>query len=108
MKLNGKCKVEFEKWLKSNHNLDSIYDKEIEHNIVTTYYVFYELPKSAQYGVLVDFFDSVGIFIDSINVNQNKEAFVCGVNGVQLGYWKSRPEARTKAIEKAIKEFNKQ
>ena len=48
MELTGKCKEEFEKWVYTE-------DASLRE--------FLSVPKSMQYGVLVDYFDSVGIQI---------------------------------------------
>jgi hypothetical protein len=108
MKLTGKCKKEFEKWfrrinIKNNWLLNS----------------FYKLPQSMQYGVFVDFFDSVGIHIqltpyfDSVTkvmlwffTLENKRCV--HLNSHLENKAKTRPEARTKAIDKANKLLNEQ
>lgn len=65
-----------------------------------------------QYGVYVDFFDSVGVTIsnDSCEFTNEFEAvfyqFNTCVNGVNYGWKMSRHEARTKAIEKANEIYN--
>ena len=108
MKLTGKCKEDFEKWFREQQvlKLDSSY----------TEVVFILLSDSMKYGVYVDWFDSVGI-----NVN---------VGGKIGGSWnllflieiydshreivydyklfKTRQEARDKAIEKANEIRNEQ
>ena len=119
MKLTGKCKEDFEKW--ALLNAEYIFDYAIENDDKTgipTYegrYFHYQdiddLPKSMQYGVYVDFFDSVGI---KISVNFTHENFRFD------GWWftiltnndeidkpfDTRQEARTKAIEKANDIYN--
>jgi len=100
MKLTGKCKKDFEKW----YNLEYLFG--IHHIVEFSIDDFYNLPlHSMQYGVYVDFFDSVGIHI-STNAYSPKE--------LSTAYWydiqpqevdctgqNTRQEARTKAIEKA-------
>lgn len=104
MKLTGKCKEDFEMWY-SYH----IYS-ETHH--VFGILLFYKLPFSMQYGVYVDFFDSVGVTIsnDSCEFTNEFEAvfyqFNTCVNGVNYGWKMSRHEARTKAIEKANEIYN--
>tara|TARA_R110000765_G_scaffold6913_1_gene22554 strand:- start:270 stop:647 length:378 start_codon:yes stop_codon:yes gene_type:complete len=121
MKLTGKCKEEFEKW----------YFKTVrgnEENLLgaTNAEWFYLLTKSMQYGVLVDYFDSVGVQIgieffdnsratgfdyqilteddrDFDDENCMDSAKVYSSND----YIGSRPEARTAAIEKANELRNK-
>jgi len=53
MKLTGKCKADFEKWFRTNVPLVDI---NIFNNRTT--------PKSMQFGIYCDFFNSVGIEID--------------------------------------------
>lgn len=108
MKLTGKCKEEFEKWLKTNDN------------ITRSDYNFFEYVSfNMQYGVYVDFFDSVDLYIEIFTVME------WGENIHDLGDWnfiihykgdvesevygkdyKTRQEAREKAIEKAQSIYN--
>ena len=55
MKLTDKCKKDFEKWLLN----EWMFKDERRYNPD----IFNQLPFSMQYGVYVDFFDSVGMFI---------------------------------------------
>ena len=57
MKLTGKCKEEFEKWFVKDIDID---EDEFFNND-TMLYLFYTERESMQYGVYVDFFDSVEI-----------------------------------------------
>ena len=57
--LTDKCKEDFKKWY---HNQDY-------NNLGQYWYWFYEYPISMQYGVYVDFFDSVGIYINDFADN---------------------------------------
>tara|TARA_R110000803_G_scaffold76454_2_gene141093 strand:+ start:1136 stop:1474 length:339 start_codon:yes stop_codon:yes gene_type:complete len=106
MKLTGKCKEEFEKWYKNTNIWVNHLDTQ----------EFLSLPQSLQYGVYVDFFDSVGIYISmmashSHAVDSRFHGFDICVEGdgfcydIDMGY-KTRPEARTKAIEKANEIYN--
>lgn len=71
MKLTDNCEKDFEKWLHENNH--ESYNYAIENNDDTgiptyegRYFHFqdiYNFPFSMQYGVLVDFFDSVEIYI---------------------------------------------
>jgi hypothetical protein len=106
MKLTGKCKEAFEKWFIK-------YRKENALRLVVK--DFYLLPPSMQYGVYVDFFDSVGIWIsDSFSnghIIGSKRGYFCSIfNGRDVTEYtetvSTRHEARTKAIEKADELYN--
>jgi hypothetical protein len=57
MKLTGKCKEDFEKWFLTTPD-------SVKYNPL---HFFYEdLSEAMKYGVYVDFFDSVEIYIDII------------------------------------------
>jgi len=96
MKLTGKCKVDFEKWY-----IDFFADEDY------LYYFNKCGHPSEQYGVSVDFFDSVGI-----NLEVNKSRFISmyyvyvNMKTVPTETVKTRPEARNSAIEKANEIYN--
>tara|TARA_R110000823_G_scaffold313131_1_gene440441 strand:+ start:502 stop:843 length:342 start_codon:yes stop_codon:yes gene_type:complete len=110
MKLTGKCKEDFKNYL-----LNDITDFSYKYNY------FINLQDSMQYGVYVDFFDSVGINID---VCHNYILDGKNDNIIVLGYYyelnaqpnihvsqycedhKTRPESRTQAIEKVNEIYN--
>ena len=57
MKLTGQCEIDFEKWY-----LEMILNERLDYNKFTNTVIlrkFYREIQSMQYGVLVDFFDSV-------------------------------------------------
>jgi len=99
MKLTGKCKEDFEKWLKINYTLKQSL-------------IFNSLPDSMQFGVYVDFFDSVWIeiWIEPWETQNNGEFFKYFkviIDYIEVSdYNDSRQEARTKAIEKANEIYN--
>jgi len=105
MKLTGKAKEDFEKWFKTiKHN--NLHVMNIDDVIG-----FGILPDSMQYGVLVDWFDSVGIRIEIL-----AEPYDFGIQIFKkdkkhpiysVGSWETRPQARLKAIEKANEIYNK-
>jgi hypothetical protein len=104
MNLTGKCKKDFDKWLKYLLTGDSNYNDYILLN-------FYNSSNSMKYGVYVDFFDSVEIHIEM--VKHTHYGFCCSmVNSLggspceELVSFKTRPEARTAAIEKANELYN--
>ena len=114
MKLTGKCKKDFREFY-NNRPINGVYH--------TDYSVFMSKTISEQIGVYVDFFDSVGIY-----VNVMHDAYKDGVNILwqvmeydinNEYYWSNkstgqygdngeytRPEARTAAIEKANEIYN--
>jgi hypothetical protein len=101
MKLTGKCKEDFEKWLYGCGRGIIRY----------SYKGFRELEPSMQYGVYEDFFDSVNLFIEVIVVDVNDFSFqifkkesakVLSVGSV----FNIKSEARTAAIEKANEIYN--
>lgn len=108
MKLTGKCREDFEKWyVKQGLNFNVVTDVEGNKD---TYYIpvsyFNDYPQSMQYGVYVDFFDSVGIRISIRNIGDSYWYVINYPNkkGLQDRYegkFMSRPKARTAAIEKA-------
>ena len=103
MKLTGKCKEDFEKWLDKNHK-----------HVIRFFYV---LDENMKYGVYVDYFDSVDIHLDiyseiiqfenskidyASSVYRNYYDFEC----FKLGRFQTRNEARTQAIIKANNIYN--
>jgi hypothetical protein len=108
MKLTGKCKGDFEKWMFKENLLK---DLCIKHQIISMN--FYHLSKSMQYGVYVDFFDSVGLIIQTdigslrFSDMQKEIWYQSGVLGYRFNKeTKTRQEARIEAIEKANKIYN--
>jgi hypothetical protein len=99
MKLTGKCKEDFEKWYFDN-------DKNVYIDLKS----FYSLDESMQYGVYVDFFDSVGVHVE-VKVKSSFQKFNYGIHDknewiVSSAFIKTRQEARTAAIEKANELYN--
>ena len=107
MELTGQCKEDFEKWLDDNHGilLYNIYPNMAGYTCLKT------LPDSMQFGVLVDFFDSVGIRI-IIGTGYSGYLYFYSIkrpnfNAEFDNEFQTRQEARTKAIEKADEIYNK-
>ena len=102
MKLTGKCKVDFEKWL-LYCGVYGEYEYHLDEDLVSH---FENLKTSMQYGVYVDFFDSVGIYII---ISRDSGWYDVDI----AGEWTStttqdnRTEARTLAIEQANEIYNK-
>jgi hypothetical protein len=100
MRLTGKCKEAFEKWfLKGVHNVENY------HRYVLT--SFYSKSEAMQYGVYVDFFDSIGIDLDTFRGSILLKCFYAVVKDFSSQPFKTRPEARTAALEKANEIYNK-
>jgi hypothetical protein len=105
MELTGICKKKFEKWFTNSDNHKGFDAEQVALDRKYRLNLFYQLTKSMQYGVYVDFFDSVGIEI--YNLKTISELF--DKNNKKCYYieeLKTRPEARTKAIEKANEIYN--
>ena len=103
MKLTGKCKTAFKIWFIENITLKSseiIYESFILSD-------FYNLTPSMQYGVYVDWFDSTGMDIE-IAVTPSFREYYCMINddADDPDLFKTRHEARTKAISKANEIYN--
>ena len=97
MELTGKCKKEFEKWLvcgDGSINFEKYYNDKYGSDDPYTW--FTELPKSMRYGVLEDYFDSVGVNISSFPHYE----FHKSLDNILFN---TRPESRTAAIEKGDK-----
>lgn len=113
MKLTDKAKVDFEKyWItifigeKTNKLFKFFNITEIPVAII-----FWNLlPYSMQYGVYIDFFDSVGLQLSIHCWDNNKYSFTTLKEGRYMRQYKlevsSRHKARTKAIEKANEIYN--
>jgi len=104
MELTGKCKEEFVIWLACGDgsiNFEKYYNDKYGSDDPYTW--FTELSKSMQYGVLEDYFDSVGINIEITNDNKDIKTFWIDINAKEIDSVElnSRPEARIAAIEKA-------
>lgn len=124
MKLTNKCKKDFEKWYILNHCpivIDSLDDEELKQNTEERQkrfldWWFHVLNESMQYGVLVDFFDSVDICVDvftdseypdiyfDYKITEKKEGSIWG--RATIAEYKTRPEARKGAIFRANEIYN--
>ena len=104
MELTGKCREDFKKWYTITYfkNLTPLSIQEH----CTILECFDDCFESMQYGVYVDFFDSVGIRI-SMNQFNDEYWFDIDPQGIDSECLKTRPEARMAAIEKANEIYNK-
>ena len=102
MILIGKAKEDFESWLYSNDVLikDGIYDD--------TYLtdVFDKLPLNLQYASIIEWFDSVGIYITSDYFELNKGFYSEVLNSDFEIIKPTRQETLTEAIKKANEIYN--
>tara|TARA_R110000782_G_scaffold44876_1_gene100086 strand:+ start:459 stop:788 length:330 start_codon:yes stop_codon:yes gene_type:complete len=99
MELTGKCKEEFEKWYFKDFEY---YPEEItDFDRKITLSIFYTEKDSMKYGVLVDYFDSVGVDIEICKYYVSQEYYYMINDGDEENRFKTRPEARTASIEKA-------
>ena len=111
MKLTGKCKEDFEKWVISNKiNQEILEVDSIDfYGSYDLYDLLDKLPLSCKFGVYVDFFDSVGIriLIDMDFENEVYDKFVLYIEYKKHCFcnygmnFKTRPEARTEAVKMA-------
>ena len=102
MILTGKTKEDFEIWLHSNDVLikEGIYDD--------TYLtdVFDKLPLNLQYASIIEWFDSVGVYITSDYLELNKGFYSEILNENFEIIKPTRQEALTEAIKKANEIYN--
>ena len=106
--LVGQAKKDFEKWVSKNVKHYTV--KKPKFGVKTMEFEFnsefYVLPPSMQYGVIVDWFDSVGIDI----YFHCDETLIIFDNGepVDLPFiqYETRHQARQEAINKAVEIYN--
>lgn len=99
MELTGKCKQDFDKWLKE-HRYFII-------SVETDFYaIWFNVSDSMKYGVLVDFFDEKEIVIDIINDGTNLFRYTIEAQFIKR-IRVSRQEVRKQAIIKANEIYNK-
>jgi len=121
MKLTGKCKEEFEKWLSDQdcYNYETLEvdcDNALGMNPHEVYWfvVFDKLPRDFKYGVYVNYFDSVLISVSCYRISKEWVQYDVidykhdDFNVDEQESYRTRQEARDKAIEKANQIRNKQ
>lgn len=102
MKLTDKCKQDFEKWF-----IDNYVSNHCNGMGAIDIKTFDKIPKSMQYGVLVDFFDSVGIYNDAYHIENAFRYMIDVKDDTYMSKdYKTRPEAREQAIIKANEIYN--
>ena len=108
MELTGKCEVEFEKWYIITYFKHLTPLSIQEHCAILE--CFDDCFESMQYGVYVDFFDSVEM--DIVIERRRSDLFLfviysnCLYGSGFIPDKQSRPKARTSAIEKANELYN--
>ena len=114
MNLTGQCEIDFEKWYIDYKNwIEYTVNEDGETDIYKIdIKEFFEHKDSMQYGVYVDFFDSVGIDIET-PLKWDKIGYLSIVDGYYVnkkdnGFipFKTRQEARIAAIKKANEIYN--
>ena len=109
--LTGKAKEAFEGWVHDNLLMDLFCIKEYTEDGINYKEVdIHHLPETMQWGVLVDFFESVGVYV-GVKWNVVIERFNTTVWVDLNEHWEvnslvERSEARRAAIEKATQIFN--
>lgn len=108
MELTGKCKQDFEKWL-----ISFFREKRTDYNnlftdesILRKFYRKTDVEKNA---LIIEFFDSVEIYIDTWYYDGFCWQVDCYLLEESAKYNEaknSRPEAQTEAIKKAIEIYN--
>ena len=99
MKLTGKTKQDFEKWLSNNY-------PELFNSFTTGYILFDTLSDSCINALIIEWFDSVEIYVQ-INVENIDGIFSSYVfNKNDLFSSKENSNSRQEATEKAIEKAN--
>lgn len=101
IQLNGKAKEKFLEWLSKTYDLIH-YDTELW---------FKNEKEITQNAFVIDWFDSVGIYINTTLDETNKHKFkylITDINTRHLHCWKEgvNKDSRQEAIKKAIKKAN--
>ena len=112
MELTGKCKDDFEKWYLKDMDIDE--DEFFNGDTILS--LFYSERESMQYGVYVDFFDSVGILIEngivweiessSINIYEYNIKNQEGKMYLADGFCNTLVESWRESIEKSNEIYN--
>lgn len=112
--MEGQCKKDFEKWMKETYKDVTVGHPHDMVGCQSLSDAFKYIPPSMQWGVIVDFFDSVGIYINiewwqSTDLYPSKECnyFIVAIDHEEVAdYLDTRQEARAAAIEKATEIYN--
>ena len=110
MELTGECAKAFERWYRNPLGTDEPRWTNWNGTDLYSIETFHRLDESMQYGVYVDFFDSVGIECIAYK-RRESYSFEAGLHfdkNTTIGYRDTLHEARTAAIDKANEIFNNQ
>ena len=107
--MEGKAKIDFEKWVRINWAGEWMIQPSAAHQILcdlTNH--LNKLPPSMKFGVIQDFFDSVGIYVSFEIHHELEDGFVVSIGAAQP--WRknfyTREKAREAAIKKACEIYN--
>jgi len=106
--IQGQARKDFEKWVFKN--VKHYTTKKPKFGVNTMEFEFnsefYILPFSMQYGVIVDWFDSVGIYINKLCPDSFEIQYGWDIIEDYSEVDRTRPKARQKAIEQANTIYN--
>jgi hypothetical protein len=102
--INGKSKVDFNNWLIANREVQDIKNKDKDMHHWLTFKGFKNLPLSMQFGVYIDFFQSVGVYIFITETVRSGE-WLGEVNSIHISS-ETRSEVRIIAIQTANESYN--
>lgn len=115
MILTEKCKEKFEQWLYENCDKcqikpqEEIYWQHFSEEL-TLFDIYEKLPNILQNALIIEFFDSVGIYIEIHYSKRLGDKFYCiineSINYNLTSYQDSRQEATIQAIKKANDLYN--
>lgn len=101
--LTGKCKEDFVEWFHNSEDGVMVFES-LNTGDFQPYQQFIHLPISMQYGVYVDFFDSVDLEVVCFKFDNQFNWFIDGYE--VKNYTPTRTEALQEAISKANEIYN--
>lgn len=107
MILTGKCKEKFEKWYFENHCSSNIkFEDLLPYHIYDVFGWLYKQSLTIQNALIIEFFDSIGVYIEIHYSSFLGNRFICIVNTNENHKVTSFQNNRHQAIKKAIKKAN--
>jgi hypothetical protein len=100
MKLTGKCKEDFEKWLLDNFRKYGVTPPDCETHSGD------EIDFICHYSIYEDFFDSVDILIEIMPYESKSFYWIINDNQMNSGETDTRPQARLESIKEVNKIYN--